>query len=201
MRLPLVLLLAVCIAITSCAALSAFATEQETSVAQTAKRWGSPHSIAAAGDRDMSGKQLLRADNLLLVDNDVDAEERGLPAITKLTDMVKKGKFAVGTKLSDKMLWVKYQKLLKQKLSDLDITGMWLKSGKSPDKIFDRWIRLDKSPRQAAKNLLNHGTTANDLYKVLKKRNMDLETIRPIWRDLGLTENQLRVARQAASAL
>ncbi|ETK84867.1 hypothetical protein L915_10212 [Phytophthora nicotianae] len=78
---------------------------------------------------------------------------------------------------------------------------MWLKSGKGPDKIFDRWIRLSKSPKQAAQNLLNHGTTTNDLYKVLRKRNMNLETIRPIWRDLGLTENQLRAARHAASAL
>ncbi|KUF85833.1 hypothetical protein AM588_10001007 [Phytophthora nicotianae] len=201
MHLPHVLLLALCIAIASCDAISAFVTEQEAAVVQNAQRLGLSHSVVAARDRGASGKRLLRSDNLPTVTNDVDAEERALPGITKLSELAKKGKSAVSTKLSDKMLWLKYHKLGKQKLSDLDITGMWLKSGKGPDKIFDRWIRLSKSPKQAAQNLLNHGTTTNDLYKVLRKRNMNLETIRPIWRDLGLTENQLRVARHAVSAL
>ncbi|ETL38196.1 hypothetical protein F441_10503 [Phytophthora nicotianae CJ01A1] len=199
MRLAYLLLLAVCVVIASCNALSG--SEQETAAGQNAQRVGSFHSVAAAEYRGASGKRLLRSDTLPTVTDDVDAEERALPSITKLSELAKKGKSAVSTKLNNKMLWLKYQKLLKQQFSDLDITGMWLKSGKGPDKIFDRWIRLSKSPKQAAQNLLNHGTTTNDLYKVLRKRNMNLETIRPIWRDLGLTENQLRAARHAASAL
>ncbi|ETL38280.1 hypothetical protein F442_10360 [Phytophthora nicotianae P10297] len=195
MRLPYVLLLAVCIIIASCNALSAY--EQEAVVAQNAQRWSSTHSVAAAETGDTSGKRLLRSDSIPTVD----AEERALPGMTKLTETLKKWISALRSKLSNKKLWWNYQKLGKQKLSDLDITGMWLKNGKSYDDIFDRWIRLDKSPRQAAKNLLNHGTTTNDLYKVLRKRNMNLETIRPIWREVGLTEYQLRAARHAASAL
>ncbi|KUF79669.1 beta-glucosidase btgE [Phytophthora nicotianae] len=128
MRLAYLLFLTACIAIASCNALSA--SELQAAVGQNAQRLGSSHSVVAARDRGASGKRLLRSDNLPTVTNDVDAEERALPGITKLSELAKKGKSAVSTKLSDKMLWLKYQKLGKQKLSDLDITGMWLKSGK-----------------------------------------------------------------------
>ncbi|ETP14685.1 hypothetical protein F441_10394 [Phytophthora nicotianae CJ01A1] len=180
MHLPHVLLLALCIAIASCDAISVLSLNKKLLSCKTLNVWA------------------YLTPSLLL---EIVARLRALPGITKLSELAKKGKSAVSTKLSDKMLWLMYQKLGKQKFSDLDITGMWLKSGKGPDKIFDRWIRLSKSPKQAAQNLLNHGTTTNDLYKVLRKRNMNLETIRPIWRDLGLTEYQLRVARHAVSAL
>ncbi|EEY67163.1 secreted RxLR effector peptide protein, putative [Phytophthora infestans T30-4] len=197
MRLPYVLLLAVSIAIFSC---TAAASEQEAAVTLQAKRWGSLHPATAPGYRDTSGRRLLRSDDSLPIvdDDDVNTEERGIASFTKINEMIKKGKSAVSAKASNKMLWLKYQKLLGQKLSDLDITGVWLKQGKSADTIFERWIRLSKSPRQAATNLLNHGTTANDLYKVLRKQNMNLETIRPLWHKVGLTELQLRAARAKA---
>ncbi|ETP42584.1 hypothetical protein F442_10522 [Phytophthora nicotianae P10297] len=187
MRPIYVLLLAVCIAIASCDAVSAFATEQEGATAQR----------AAAEYRGTSGKRLLRSDNTANADDDVDEEERRF-GVSKLTEVVKKGKtklidkqVLLQTKLKDKQLLRNYQQLLKGGFSDEAITGAWLTRGKSLDDIFDRWIRLGKSERQAANNLLKQNKTPDDLYSVFAQRGMNSEQIQTLWRSLKLDEDKL----------
>ncbi|ETP42593.1 hypothetical protein F442_10514, partial [Phytophthora nicotianae P10297] len=183
MRPIYVLLLAVCIAIASCDAVSAFATEQEGATAQS----------AAAEYRGTSGKRLLRSDNTANADDDVDEEERRF-GVSKLTEVVKKGKskmIDMHTKLKDQSLLGTFQLMKKGGFSDEAITGAWLTRGKSLDDIFDRWIRLGKSERQAANNLLKQNKTPDDLYSVFAKRGMNSEQIQTLWRSLKLDEDKL----------
>ncbi|ETK84874.1 hypothetical protein F441_10384 [Phytophthora nicotianae CJ01A1] len=109
--------------------------------------------------------------------------------------MVKKGKATVSTKVRDMVLWKEYQKTIGKKFTDLQITEAWLRDGRTLDDVFDRWIRLDKSPKQAAKNLVAYGTTPGQLYNVLRNRNMNLREMRPIWQYVGMSDSQLRTIR------
>ncbi|KAG2784390.1 hypothetical protein PC129_g19680 [Phytophthora cactorum] len=183
MRVPSVLLLAVCIVIASCdARLSAADYEQDAVAAQNAK-----HSVAAAEYRDTSGKRLFRSDDFAPEDDDVDdAEERGIPGLSKLNEMVQKGK----TKVLDQQLWSKYRSMLKSGFSDKAITEAWIHQGKTSAKIYDRWIRLGKSQNQAAKNLLREGIEPEELFKVLKSRGMKMQDMSNIWRNAGLDETE-----------
>ncbi|KAG3063707.1 hypothetical protein PI124_g18000 [Phytophthora idaei] len=106
MRLPYVLLLAVCVVILSCDALSAFDYEQEAAAPQNAQLWGSPGFLAAAKTQDMSGKRLLRSEFVNEDDVVDDNEERGIPGLSKVNEILQKGK----TKVNDQMLWMNYRK-------------------------------------------------------------------------------------------
>ncbi|KAG3108044.1 hypothetical protein PI124_g11618 [Phytophthora idaei] len=183
MRLPYVLLLAVCIVIASCdARLSAVDYEQEAAAAQNAKL-----SLAAAEYRGTSGKRLLRSDDFAPEDDDVNnAEERGIPGLSKLNEMVRKGK----TKVSDQVLLRKYRSMLKPGFSDKAITKAWIHQGKTSAKIYDRWIRLGKSERQAANNLLREGKTPEELFTVLRSRGMELEDMSKVWSGAKLDESK-----------
>ncbi|KAF1795188.1 hypothetical protein PC118_g1163 [Phytophthora cactorum] len=187
MRLPYVLLLAVCVVIVSCDALSAFDYEQEAAATQNAQLPGSPGFLAAAQPHDTSGKRLLRSEFVPADDAVDDEEERGIPGLSKLKDVVQKGK----TKVNDQVLWRNYRSMLKTGFSDRGITEAWINQGKTSAKIFDRWIRLGKSERQAAKNLLKEGKSPEELFTVLKSRGMSIEGIWNVWSGAGLEKAQL----------
>ncbi|KAG6948070.1 hypothetical protein JG688_00015258 [Phytophthora aleatoria] len=175
MRLPYVLLLAMCIVIASCDALSAFDFEQEAAAPQIAQL------------RDTSGKRLLRSEFVPADGAGNDEEERGIPSLSKLKDVVQKGK----TKANDQLLKMEYNKNIKIGFTDEAINKAWIHQRKAPAKIFDRWIRLGKSERQAANNLLREGTTPKDLFTVLKSRGMGLEDMYKVWSNANLDETIL----------
>ncbi|ETO73384.1 hypothetical protein F444_10665 [Phytophthora nicotianae P1976] len=188
MRLTYLLLLAVCVVIALCDTVFSFVSKQEVTAAQH----------AAGGYRDASGKRLLRSDNAVTIVDDVADEDRLFSGVSKLTEALKKGKtklidkqVLLQTKLKDKQLLRNYQQLLKGGFSDEAITGAWLTRGKSLDNIFDRWIRLEKSERQAANNLLKQKKTPEDLYSVFAQRGMKPEQIQTLWRSLKLDESEL----------
>ncbi|ETM44551.1 hypothetical protein L914_10228, partial [Phytophthora nicotianae] len=95
------------------------------------------------------------------------------------------------SKVSDQQLWRKYRKLIKDGFSDEGIAGARVRKGEKLDKIYDNWIRLGKSSRQAANNLLKQNKTPKELFAVLNNRDMDLEEIYKIWRAVELDEPQL----------
>ncbi|KAG3056077.1 hypothetical protein PI124_g23504 [Phytophthora idaei] len=172
MRLAYVLLLAVCIAITACDALSAFGDYgYEAAAMQNAKLRGMPD------------KRLLRSDNFAHENDAVDAEERGIPGLLKLKE------FAKTEKNNDRLH--KYASLVAKGYSDDAIFKTWMKETKDLDRVYNSWFRLRKSDKDTSELMFKNGVSPENLYRILDKRGVGMDGMYKLWRDLGLDERRI----------
>ncbi|KAK1943960.1 hypothetical protein P3T76_005356 [Phytophthora citrophthora] len=165
MKFTYVLLLVLCIVITTCDALSTGQDNEYQAV------------VSPLAKRSLRTVDTIESD---------DEEERGIfPSSFK--NIIKKGT----SKASDWDLMHKYKSLQKARWSDDDIYQLWVRQRKDADKIYTRWIRLGKSEEQVSQLFLRNGLNPEYLYSILTRQGKSMDDIYSLWQKVGLHNGQI----------